>query len=123
MRIKTMEVRNFRALRNTTINFGATTAISGENNSSKSAFLLALDLFFSNAPRVKEKDFSDGESHLPIDVTVCFVDLTLDEQSELVKDLLDGELVVTRRFSLDSKDNGKFFISAKVNPDFSECRN
>ncbi|MBS4006287.1 MAG: AAA family ATPase, partial [Afipia sp.] len=39
MRIKSIDVSNFRALRNATLNFSPTTALIGENNSGKSAFL------------------------------------------------------------------------------------
>ena len=62
MRIKRLEVANFRALRDTVLNFEEATALIGENNCGKSAFLLALDLFFASSPRVGDRDFSDGKA-------------------------------------------------------------
>ena len=97
MRIKKLEVTNFRALRAAKINFSNCSALIGENNCGKSAFLLALDLFFSNTPRVKLKDFSDDEIGKPIDITVHFGDLTPSERDEFKSNLLDESLVVTRQ--------------------------
>lgn len=122
MRIKRLEVSNFRALRNTAIDFQSTTALLGENNSGKSAFLLAIDLFFASSPRVTDTDYSDRNTTLPIDITLHFSDLTPDEDKEFGSNLIDGALVLTRRFLIGSEDNAKYFVSARVNPDFTECR-
>jgi predicted ATP-dependent endonuclease of OLD family len=122
MRIRRLEVINFRALRNSSINFQETTALLGENNSGKSAFLLAIDLFFSSSPRLSDADYSDRNVKEPIDITLHFTDLTPREREEFEGNLIDGALVITRRFAFSSEDNGKYFVSARVNPDFSECR-
>ena len=123
MRIRKVEVYNFRALRNSSLNFSSTTALLGENNSGKSAFLLAIDLFFSSSPKVDKKDFSDENVSEPIDITIHFGDFTPYDHEEFQSNLLDDELVITRRFSLqDVAENGRYFVSARVNPDFSKCR-
>lgn len=115
MRIQRVEVRNFRALRNSDFNLGGATALLGENNSGKSAFLLALDLFFSSSPRVGPKDFSDENVGAPIDITVHFAELTPGELEEFGGNLLNGRLVVTRRFYADNPaESGKFSCSASV---------
>lgn len=124
MRIKQLHVSNYRALRNSSLNFSDTTALIGENNCGKSAFLQALDLFFSASPRVRARDFSDGIIAEPIDISVHFSDLTPADQEEFSGNLLDGHLIITRRFfAEDSKESGKYFVSARVNPEFSGCRN
>ncbi len=124
MRIGRVDVENFRALRKTSLTFSSTTALIGENNSGKSAFLIALDLFFSNAPRVSQKDFSDDNVKEPINITVHFINLTPYDRGEFESNLLDGELVVTRSLTLgNSSESGRYFVSAMVNPEFSECRN
>ncbi|MBS4006118.1 MAG: ATP-dependent endonuclease [Afipia sp.] len=123
MRIKSIDVSNFRALRNATLNFSPTTALIGENNSGKSAFLNAMELFFSGSPRIKRRDFSDEKIEVPIDITLHFGDLTPDDHKEFDEYLLNGDLIVTRRFYSDgSKDSGKYFVSARVNKEFAECR-
>src|SRR5665213_3875575 len=124
MRIKTLEVENFRALRDSSIDLSPSTVLIGENNSGKSAFLRALELFFSGSPRVKAKDFSDDNVAEPINITVHFSDLTPHEASEFSSNLIDGELIVTRRLNAaGNKESGQFFVSARVNPEFSACRN
>src|SRR5258708_15115000 len=124
MRIKRIDVTNFRSLRASSLNLAASTALIGENNSGKSAFLLALDLFFASSPRVKDRDFSDRNTSNPIDITVHFSDLTSYDREEFGANLLDGSLVITRRFVFnDAPENGKFFISDRVNPAFTKCRN
>ena len=124
MRIKRLEVSNLRALRDSAISFSDSTVLIGENNCGKSAFLLALDLFFSNAPQTKLKDFSDEQVETPIDITVHFSDLTSLEKKEFKSNLINGELIITRQLLANNgKDFGKFFVSALVNPDFTACRN
>src|SRR5206468_2209577 len=123
MRIKRLSITNYRAIRDSTLDFSEATALIGENNSGKSTFLLALDLFFSSTPRVKDSDFSDGNTSTPIDITVNFFDLTPNERIEFQSNLLDGELIVTRQFvSGNSSESGKYFVSARVNPEFTSCR-
>lgn len=123
MRISSVDVSNFRALRNSPLTLSATTALIGENNCGKSAFLSAIDLFFSSSPRVKIRDFSDSNIDQPIDVTLHFKDLTPEDHKEFDEYLLDGELIVTRRFFANGgKDSGRYFVSAKVNEDFALCR-
>ena len=124
MSISRFEVTNFRALRNSALNLNEATALIGENNSGKSAFLLALELFFASSPRVKDKDFSDGNIGEPINITVHFSDLTPYDREEFEGNLLDGSLVVTRQFLFGNpSESGRYFVSARVNPDFAECRN
>ena len=124
MRIRRVEIENFRALRNANLTFTDTTALIGENNSGKSTFLIALDLFFSNSPDVTKNDFSDGEVEDPINITVHFGDLTPYDRKEFESNLIDGALIITRQIRLaGSSESGKYFVSARVNPDFSECRN
>ena len=124
MRIRRIEVTNFRALRNSSLDLTDTTALLGENNCGKSAFLLALNLFFESSPKTNERDFSDNNTADPINITVHFSDLTPYDREEFQSNLLDGSLIITRRFTFGSSDeNSKYFVSARVNPDFSQCRN
>jgi predicted ATP-dependent endonuclease of OLD family len=124
MRIKRAEVTNFRALRNSSLDFDETTALLGENNCGKSAFLLAMNLFFESSPKIRDRDFSDNNTKEPINITVHFSDFTPYDVEEFQSYLLDDALVITRRFTYGGSDeNGKYFISARVNPEFSECRN
>lgn len=123
MRISRLDVTNFRALRESSLSLSPSTALIGENNSGKSAFLRSLELFFSTAPKITDKDFSDDNFDSPIDITVYFSDLTPFDRERFHSNLVDGRLVVTRRLLRGNpKESGNYFVSARVNKAFSECR-
>lgn len=124
MRIGKIEVSNFRALREAELDCTGSTVIIGENNSGKSAFLKALDLFYEGAPKVKDTDFSDGKIDRPIKIRISFIDLVPSERERFESNLINGELVVTRTLLRDnSNESGKFTVDALVYPPFSDIRN
>jgi len=47
MRLKSLKVKNFRALRDLPIDFSNMTVIIGENDSGKTSIMLALEVFFN----------------------------------------------------------------------------
>jgi predicted ATP-dependent endonuclease of OLD family len=124
MRISQVSVSNFRAISEASIDLEPLTCIIGENNSGKSAFLKALDLFFQNAPKVEEDDFHHKGIETAIEITLTLVDLTPKENELFRANLIDGKLTVTRRLLHGNpKESGGFSVDALVNPAFSECRN
>ncbi len=124
MRLVGVQVSNFRAILAATIDIEPLTAIIGANNTGKSAFLKAIDLFFSNAPKIDDDDFHSKNIEEPIDITLSFADLTEDEMTLFESNLIDSQLTVTRRLIRGNpKESGSFFVEALVNPDFSACRN
>jgi predicted ATP-dependent endonuclease of OLD family len=124
MRLTRLQIANFRAIANATVDLEPLTAIIGANNTGKSAFLKAMDLFFSSAPKVDDDDFHNNNIDAPIDITLTFDDLTDDERALFDSNLIDDQLTVTRRLLRgNTKDSGSFFVEAMVNPAFSACRN
>jgi putative ATP-dependent endonuclease of OLD family len=124
MQIKRVRIDNFRAIKIGEMSFDTLTCIIGENNSGKSAFLRALDLFFMSAPKVMPRDFHNGNTEQPIDITIHFGGLTPHELERFAANLIGGELIVTRRLLLNNpKESGQFFVEAEVNPAFAACRN
>ena len=124
MQISCVEVKNFRALKSASIDFGSVTSLLGENNSGKSAFLKAVDLFFSGSPKVTERDFHAGDYSEDIEVTLKFHRLTPHEQELFQSNLIDDGLTVTRTLSLrDGGEHGRFSVDTHANPAFAECRN
>src|SRR5882757_3975379 len=97
MRLRRIEVTNFRAIRAATIDLEPLTSIIGSNNTGKSAFLKALELFFNNAPKVDDDDFHNGDFDAPIEVTLSFGGLTEDERMLFDSNLIDQQLTETRR--------------------------
>lgn len=123
MQLGRLIVTNFRAARSTSLSFENLTAILGENNSGKSALVKALDLFFSNAPKVDDIDFHEKNFAEPIHITVHFKSLTPAERAEFGGNLVDGELIVSRTLLYGNpKQSGMFSVDALVNPKFTPLR-
>lgn len=60
MKIKKLIVKNYRSLKDVTINFEDLTIIVGKNDSGKSNILKALDMFFNWTESEQLKEISDG---------------------------------------------------------------
>lgn len=124
MQISSVEIKRFRALRSVSMDFDAVTCLLGENNSGKSAFLKAIELFFAGSPKVTERDFSGGDYREDIEITIKFVNLTPHEYELFRANLIDDALTVTRTLSLSHADrHGRFSVDTYSNPAFADCRN
>lgn len=86
MRIQSVRIKNFRALKEVTIPFNAVTTFIGPNGAGKSTVLRALDWYFNGKPgSLTEKDCSFGATDKDIEVQVTFDDLTDKDRNELGK--------------------------------------
>tara|TARA_R110000787_G_scaffold71794_2_gene159857 strand:- start:92 stop:1993 length:1902 start_codon:yes stop_codon:yes gene_type:complete len=123
MKITRVWVENFRAISELEVEFGANTALLGENNSGKSSLLSAIRLFFESAPRTGLEDYHNKDSSRPVKVSVEFQSLTPEEEAQFAGNLIDGKLRIVREFHHnDPQANGKFFVQADVFLEFSACR-
>ena len=81
MRLRELQIRNFRKIENLTVNFPrGLCVLVGENNSGKTAIIDALRLMlFSSrdfdALRLNEDDFRNGTDYTPIEISCTFCDL------------------------------------------------
>jgi putative ATP-dependent endonuclease of OLD family len=124
MRISSLSVENFRAIKSYKINFDSHAVLIGSNNAGKSTFLKALDLFFDNAPKVSIDDFHHHRSDSPISISVTFTELTPEERDLFASNLIENALCITRELIFGNpKESGTFFVHGLANPDFSDCRN
>jgi putative ATP-dependent endonuclease of OLD family len=64
MRLRTVTIKNFRALANVTVELDDTTVLIGENNSGKTSFLEALKLCLSQGASRRGDIFDDYDHHL-----------------------------------------------------------
>ena len=110
MRLVRIQVSNFRAISSATIDTEPLTAIIGANNTGKSAFLKAIDLFFSNAPKIDDDDFHGKNVEEPIDIILTFADLTEDEMTLFESNLIEGQLTITRRLIRGNPKNPDHFL-------------
>lgn len=86
MRIKTVRIQNFRALRDVEIEFDSVTTFIGPNGTGKSTVLHALDWFFNGKQgQLSDQDISKGSNVLEIEVRVTFDNLSAKDRIELGK--------------------------------------
>lgn len=91
MKIQSVRIKNFRALKDVTIPFDSVTTFIGPNGAGKSTVLRALDWFFNGKPgSLTEKDCSFGAADEEIEVQVTFSDLSEKDREALGKYAPDG---------------------------------
>jgi putative ATP-dependent endonuclease of the OLD family len=108
MKIQSVRIKNFRALKDVTIPFDSVTTFIGPNGAGKSTVLRALDWFFNGKPgSLTEKDCSFAVTDEEIEVQVTFTDLTEKDRIELGKYAPDEVTTFTawKRRSPDGSEN------------------
>lgn len=87
MKIKSVCIKNFRALKDVNIDFDSITTLIGPNGTGKSTILRALDWFFNGGKgcELTDTDYSFGEYDEEIEVSVTFSDLTQKDREALEK--------------------------------------
>lgn len=123
MKIKSVRIKNFRALKDVTIPFDSVTTFIGPNGTGKSTVLRALDWFFNGKPgSLTEKDCSFGATDEEIEVQVTFSDLSEKDREALGKYSPNGVVTFTawKRRSPDGSD--VLSANAKGFPDFNAIK-
>ncbi|MFV0511795.1 MAG: ATP-dependent nuclease, partial [Shewanella algae] len=123
MKIKTVQIKNFRALKNVTIPFDSVTTFIGPNGAGKSTVLRALDWFFNGKPgSLTEKDCSFGATEEEIEVQVTFNNLTEKDREALGKYAPDEIATFTawKRWTIDGSE--VLSANAKGFPDFNSIK-
>lgn len=96
MKIQSVRIKNFRALKDVTIPFDSVTTFIGPNGAGKSTVLRALDWYFNGKLcSLTEKDCSFGAITESIEVQVTFTDLTEKDREALGKYAPDGASAFT----------------------------
>jgi AAA15 family ATPase/GTPase len=123
MIIKSIEVNNFRSIREARLDCDNLTAIVGRNGAGKSSFLYAIDAFYDIAAQITEEDFFDRDMDSPIEIRVTYGDLRDDEKEEFQPYIRDNRLIVTKRIS---SENGRiiqrYYAAALQIPQFAEMK-
>ncbi len=101
MRIKKLAVKNFRALRELSIDVSNMTVIIGENDCGKTSVMLALQAFFAGKKLSDEANYFKKDTSKPVEIEVTFCEVG-NRFSEY--GLKDVETVIVRRvFEFDEK--------------------
>lgn len=123
MKIRSVRIRNFRALKDVTIPFDSVTTFIGPNGAGKSTVLRALDWFFNGKPgSLTDKDCSFGATDEDIEIQVTFAELTENDREALGKYAPEGVDTFTawkRRFP-DGSD--ELSANAKGFPEFNAIK-
>lgn len=120
MKIQTVRITNFRALKDVTIPFDSVTTFIGPNGAGKSTVLRALDWFFNGKPgALTERDCSFGATGEDIEVQVTFSDISDKDREALGKYAPEGVTTFTawKRRAPDGSD--ALSANAKSFPDFN----
>ncbi len=123
MILKRAHVRNFRAIREATVEFGHHTAILGGNGAGKSTVLRALDKFYAPSPNVELDDFFGKMAGHPIEIGLTFTAFS-EAERELFGDRVQAdEMTVVRVFEQGGgRGNGRYFGSTLQHPPFGQIR-
>ena len=123
MKIQSVRIKNFRALKDVTIPFDSVTTFIGPNGAGKSTVLRALDWFFNGKHgSLTEKDCSFGATNEEIEVQVTFAELTEKDREALGKYAPEGVATFTawKRRSPDGAE--VLSANAKGFPDFNAIK-
>lgn len=120
MKIKSVHIQNFRALKDVTIRFDSVTTFIGPNGAGKSTVLRALDWFFNGKPgSLTEKDCSFGAAAENIEVQVTFAELTDTDREALGKYAPEGVASFTAWKRRSSDGTEVLSANAKGFPEFN----
>ena len=93
VRIKSMRVRNLRAVRDCTLTLGGLTALVGANGTGKSTFLYALGLF-QGTESAGEEDYYNRDTSRDIEIQITFACLRDSARNDFSAYIENGELCV-----------------------------
>lgn len=108
MRIGKVTIRNFRAFKDCTVEFGSYTCLVGSNGVGKSTVLAALNVFFgyqdgspTDVKNLDEEDFFQKQTDEPIEIKVTFIDLSAEAKEDLKHYVRGDRLIVTVRAAFE----------------------
>jgi putative ATP-dependent endonuclease of the OLD family len=102
MRLRSIQIENFRSFENETIDLSGYSSLVGPNGAGKSTILVALNLFFRNTAsshtdliNLGEEDFHLRKTANPIRITLTFDSLTEEAKTDLKAYVRHDKLVVS----------------------------
>ncbi|MGA2790848.1 MAG: ATP-dependent endonuclease [Candidatus Bathyarchaeia archaeon] len=120
MIIKAIKVRNFRSIKDETLDCSNLTALVGPNGAGKSSFLRAIDIFYTASAKYSEEDFYGRNTTQPITITMSFTRLSEDEKILFRRYLENEELTVEKELAWPwSRTSQKYYGNGLQNPDFA----
>lgn len=119
MILKSIRVKNFRSVKDETLNCDKLTALVGANGSGKSSFLHAIELFQSKSIKINEEDYYRKDTTKDITIAVTFRNLPESAKDLFAKYIQNDELTVERVIKWnDGRSVPTFHGSTLQNSDF-----
>jgi predicted ATPase len=115
------KIRNFRSLKDVTVEFGTHTAFIGGNGTGKSSILKALDKFYSAGKAVDADDWYGRDTSQSIEIELTYTNLSEDEAKVFESRVRDGRLTVTRVFD-GTTTSGRYHGVVPQDPNFRTIR-
>lgn len=123
MKIQSVRIRNFRALKDVEITFDDVTTFIGPNGAGKSTVLRALDWYFNGrSGSLSEKDCSHGAVDENIEVQVTFCEISEKDREALGKYVPAGADTFTAWKQRSASGAEIFSANAKGFPDFNDIK-
>jgi putative ATP-dependent endonuclease of OLD family len=111
MRLRSIFIKNFRALREVTIDFSDMTVIIGENDCGKTSVMLALEVFFEGMKLNNKSDYFKKETINPVIIQARFEQLG-NKFSEYNLSSED-EVVIRRTFDFNETVNSEIELGGE----------
>jgi len=123
MIIESVQINNYRSIFNEFFLCERLTALVGANGSGKSSFLHALELFYTNIPKIDIEDFYNKDSSKEISIGITFKDLSKEAKEQFSSYLQNEKLTIERVIRIENgKVLAKYHGSTLQNPDFQGVR-
>jgi putative ATP-dependent endonuclease of the OLD family len=124
MRITRLRIRNYRCIREATLDCGAFTAMLGANGVGKSTFLRAVEAFYSPSPRIVVDDFYGADPSLELVIELTYDGLAAEAKVLFAKYMQGETLTLERAFRVDGtgKIVSRLHGAALRNTDFQPVR-
>lgn len=127
MKIKEVNIKNFRRIEDLTLKLNDFTVLIGKNGVGKSSVLHALNFFKESSYKLKAEDFYNRELDREIKVSITFNELNSEEQLTFKHYIQTDELKVIKiaRNDQDSENlniTQTYHDQTYVHPPFNEIR-
>ena len=110
MKIKSIEIQNFRSIKRETLDCTQFNSFVGPNGSGKSTVLNALNVFFGEINSFSEEDFHNRDTSDPIVIKITFHQLSDDAADEFGHYVRAGLLVVQSEVAVNSDGSFKKLV-------------
>lgn len=112
MKIKSVHIKNLRAIKDAVINLDDYTCFVGANGAGKSTVLFALNIFFregdgtaTDVSFLAAEDFHQKDTSQPIEIIVTFSDLNAEAQEDFKDYFRQGLLVISAKAEFNKGSN------------------